>query len=444
MKRLLLLSLSLALSAGCSSSPDPSSPGPDQELSEQAAAISIDPYKELMIVHPTVVNDSTRTNNMTGGHWGFRWIMERLSSNSGMAPGVFVEHWLKQFHETTVPGKNLPLRDRQGVDELLSKWKRDASGRLDLRYSPFKLMAVTNRIDKGTSLGDMGEGRFVFALVDPDTLGDPANPQAATPLSMTVIFEFHLPGKPTTPEKDNAQRQRNAKKWHALGSLAFGESYNHELQLITDAFVTTYGPDSLNQLRTNEIALGGPGLIRGEPGSNDTNQIWELREYKIVGGKFAVAPVQATAGDIWVKDPTFGQFLLDNRDAVLAGKVNLGDFAGYTASEDFARTRWEFPTVNGAPYPEDVRSAFAKGTCNGCHNAEQASFAAPQFPEGSQLGFLHISPFHDTTRPSSDPLAGTERVSAFLKNTDIPRRVTFMKGVLDNASSTLGETKFGH
>lgn len=429
MRRILAL---LLLAAGCSG------PGTD-ETAAAAKAIDINTYKELMIVHPSVVADAERTSNVADGHWSFRWLMERLSADSGLSPGEFVEAWLHQFRLTTVPGTDVPLRDRPGVDDLIARWPKDDSGHIDLAYSPFRLLAIVNRIDKGTSLGDMGEGRFVFALVDPDTLdpGDP-DPRMATPMSMTVIFEFHQPGQPKTATKDHKQRQRNAQKWHALGSLPFGERYNRALEQITDAFVTTYGPASLNQLRTDEIALAGETLLPGQPGP-EAGAPWELREFKIKDGLLQIGPVQATADDRFDRDPGFAQYLLDHQDDVAAGKLVLGPYAGYTSTESFSTTRWEFPDVGGQAFPETVRFNFAKNTCNGCHNAEQASFPAPQFPEGGAIGFYHVTPFPKEKSPGGD-LAGTERVSPFLKQKDLPRRATFMQNVLVDPTTTVGAT----
>ena len=402
---------------------------PPDEVAAVASSIQIAPYKELLIVHPSVVGDPVRTSNAGDGHWSFRWLMERLSADSGLAPDAFVEAWLHEFRETTVPGTSIPLRDRPGVDDLLARWPKGSDGHIDLGRAPFRLLAIVNRIDKGTTLGDMGEGRFVFGLVDPDS---------GAPLSMTVIFEFHQPGQPKTPTRDHKQRQRNAQKWHALASLPFGAAYNRALQQITDAFVTTYGPASLNQLRTNEIALAGERLLSGQPGP-EAGAPWELREFKIVDGRLQVGPVQATADDRFDRDPGFARYLLDHRDEVLAGKLPLGSYAGYTSTEAFSATRWELPDVDGAPFPEDVRGAFARNTCNGCHNAEQATFPAPQFPEGGALGFYQVTPFPPGP-PARGGLAGTERVSEFLKTKDLPRRATFMQNVLVDPTTTVGAT----
>lgn len=425
MRRIFALSL-VAAFAACGGQVQDAPPGDEAAV---ASAKKIDWYKELLIVHPSVVGDAARTSNARDGHWSFRWLMERLSSQSGLSPSEFVEAWLHEFRRTTAPGTAVPLRDRPGVEDLLARWRKGPDGHIDLAYSPFRLLAIVNRIDKGTSLGDMGEGRFVFGLVDPDT---------GAPLSMTVIFEFHQPGQPKTPTRDQKQRYRNAQKWHALASLSYGEAYNRALQQITDAFVTTYGPASLNQLRTNEIALAGETLLPGQPGP-EAGAPWELREFKIIDGTLQIGPVQATADDRFDRDPGFARYLVDHRDEVLAGKLPLGDYAGYVSTEAFSQTRWEFPDVDGAPFPENVRGAFARNTCNGCHNAEQATFPAPQFPEGGALGFYQVTPFPQEA-PRRGKLAGTERVSEFLKTKDLPRRATFMENILANPASLVGAT----
>ena len=245
-----LLALPLIFAAACAG--QVTDGGDDTTAAATSAPVPIDAYKELMIVHSSVVADPQRTSNVTDGHWSFRWLMERLSADSGLSPAEFVESWLHEFRQTEVPGTSIPLRDRPGADDLLARWRKDDTGHIDLRYAPFRLLAIVNRIDKGTSVGDMGEGRFVFALVDPDTLdARHPDPHQATPMSMTVIFEFHQVGQPKTATKDQKQRQRNAGRWHALGKLPYGPSFNAALQQITDAFVTTYGPASLNQLRTD-------------------------------------------------------------------------------------------------------------------------------------------------------------------------------------------------
>jgi hypothetical protein len=430
------LSLALfAMAAGCATDPPAqNNEAPGLGKVDSPNGINVNSFKELMIVHPSVVADPVRTSNVTDGHWSFRWLMEQLSHDSGLPANQFVEAWLEQFRVTQVPGTSIALRDRPGVDDLLARWPKDETGHIDLSYSPFRLLSIVNRIDKGTTVGDMGEGRFVFGLIDPDAY----DPTQANPMSMTVIFEFHQVGQPKTGPKDQKQRQKNAMRWHALGSTDFGESFNQQLQNITDAFVTTYGPASLNQLRTDEIALGGATLLNGQPGP-EAGVPWELREFHLVNGQLTVAPVQATAGDEYNNDPTFAQFLLDNQADVLAGTVNLGNFIGYTATEAFSKTRWQFPDVGGQPFPEATRFAFAKGTCNGCHNAERSSFPAPQFPEGATLGFYHITPFPTEASPGGD-LDGTERVSPFLKEIDLPRRATFMQNILFNANSTMSAT----
>ena len=100
--------------------------------SAETTASAVQPFKELMIVHPSVVHDPLRTSNVADGHWSFRWLMERLSSKSGLAPNEYVEAWLSGFHTTTIDGTSQTLRDRPGVDDLLARWPKGEDGHIDL------------------------------------------------------------------------------------------------------------------------------------------------------------------------------------------------------------------------------------------------------------------------------------------------------------------------
>jgi len=203
---------------------------PSQAEELVGAPHSIQPYKELVIVHPSVINDPVRTSNANRGLWSFRWLVEQLSGNQGLDIATdFTENWLATFHPQYNP--NVPsgqLSDRPGVDDLRGKWPKLADGRVDLKKSPFRLLAIVNRADLGTTFGDFGEGRFVFGLVDPVTGED---------LAMTVIFEYRLPGFPDDAAKDARKRQVWSQRWHNLGNYAFGDpNYNQLLENISTAF----------------------------------------------------------------------------------------------------------------------------------------------------------------------------------------------------------------
>src|SRR5207249_721271 len=98
---------------------------------------------------------------------------------------------------------------------------------------------------------------------------DLRNPSSVPPF--TVIFEYGIQAKSCDGIKAWAQR------WHALGSIPFGENYNVALQSITDTF-TRIGANpnkpngsAINQVRTDEIALV---RVLGLP--------WELREFALL------------------------------------------------------------------------------------------------------------------------------------------------------------------
>jgi hypothetical protein len=379
---------------------------------------AIQPYKELVIVHPTVVADPFRTSNAFDGPWSFRWLMEQLSGDRGIdAATDFVTSWLSTFHPQNAP--DAPpgaLSDRPGVDDLLARWPHQADGRIDLTQAPLHLLAITNRIDLGTTPGDFGEGRFVFGLVDPTS---------GQQLPFAVIFEFRLPPLP-------GGRHTWAEIWHILGDFQFGDPiYNEILEIITRGFATYGGGRSLHQLRTNEIAFAENPMVSGRPGPKD---VWELREWHLErdeGGPFRLhaANVKNTPDGSFNGDAGLAQFILDNASAIADGSIDLAQtggarFLGFESHEQFARTRWDF-SQSTPSVPEPLRSQFAMLTCNGCHNAEQLTL--PPLVNG--VGFYQVSPLVPPSG-ATDDTAGQERLSPFITQIDINRRIQFMQAQL--------------
>jgi hypothetical protein len=420
MKRILLLTLACAV--GCAGGID----ADDPTLSAAAVAPiphAIVPLKELVIVHPSVVRDPQRTSNAARGPWSFRWLMEQLSGNHGLDKATyFVEAWLGTFHPGNAP--EVPaglLSDRPGVDDLLARWPKRSDGHIDLDQAPFRLLAITNRLDLGTTFGDFGEGRFVFGLVDPVT---------KTPLAMTVIFEYRLPGMPSTPKDDVAKRQSWAQRWHALGALPFGEQYNNELAKITSSFAKNGGGSSLHQLRSNEIALAKSPMIAGTP---PADAVWQLREWHIGSdGALRPAPVKNTPADRFDGNAELANVILGHAAAIGDGSFDLAAsdgarFLGFESHEQFGATRWSFPGSAYQPgVPEPLRNSFAMLTCNGCHNAEVGTL--PPLVNG--VGFYHITPLLADPAGSADD-AGSERMSPFMRDIDVPRRSAFLQKQLE-------------
>jgi probable HAF family extracellular repeat protein len=342
-------------------------------------APSIDVYKELVIVDSSVVLDS-RGSNGADGTWSFRRTAERLTP-PGVAAPALVEGWLRAFRASEVGGRTVD--DRPGVDRLLALWPRASDGSLDLARAPLRLLAIVGRLDLVTSPN--GEGRFVYGLLDPVT----GNPDL-----MTVVFEYALPALGAAND-----RQAWATRWHALAMHSFGNDYNTALEELTDGFAKA---SAFAQARTNEAAFGSP---------------WELREWKLVSD--GLRPTWTTDSPDQTLDGSdaLAQFILDHEAEVRAGRVHLPkEMLAGTALETGA---WRFP--NHARIDESLRHAFAIQTCNGCHSAE--TFSA--------RGFFQINPL----RPIGAGGDGHDRLSEFLRGTELRRRADHLAALLTGATA---------
>ncbi|WP_437293082.1 hypothetical protein [Sorangium sp. So ce426] len=341
-------------------------------------------FKELMIVNPSVVNDPVRASSAQNGHWSFRWLMEQMVT-PGADPSEFVASWLsKGFAAGTV--NEYPVQDRVNVMALIDSWpKIPGTNKIDLSQSPFKLLAIVNRIDLASG-GGAGEGRFVFGLN-----------QGGSAQAMTVIFEYKLPA--------SASREVWTQRFHALGTLPFGENYNARLQMITDQYAARganlagVNGSALGQLRTNELLdpLFSP---------------WQLREFNLVAdspARLRITTTKQTPAKSFAfeRSAELASYVSRNASAILAGTAIVpGWMLGGESDADF---EWTVPGVS-----EQVRHAFAQQTCNGCHAAE-----APVIDN-----FYHVSPLRTG---GSD---GTGRLSPFLLTTDLQLREDFLQATL--------------
>jgi len=329
-------------------------------------AVDVDPWKELVIVDSSVVLDA-RTSNASDGAWSFRQLMERLG------PRDLAETWLRTYRQTALNG--FAVDDRKGVEDLIASWPR-RDGALDLSRAPFRLLAIVSRLDLTTSAN--GEARLIYGLTDPAT---------GASRKMTVAFEYTLPALGT--QNDRAEW---ARRWHALGKLAFGPEYNSALQRLTDAFAQAA---ALSQLRANEQQFG---------------EFWQLRQWTLEGGSLRLSPTPQTPDQSFNGSPRLAQLILDNADAFRAGTASIPrELQGGVSPEIGA---WVF--AGEARIDESLRHAFARQTCNGCHAQET----------NSAQGFFHVSPFK--------PLAGNgrDRVSDFLKNEEMARRASRLQELL--------------
>jgi hypothetical protein len=334
--------------------------------------------RELMIRNLGVVEDAVRTRWTGGladpkdGAWTFGRLMRNMAGAND--PELFVRSWLSRWEtDRTVNGFVVPARPNI-KPTVISGWPKLASGQLDLKKAPMRLLAIVNRMDlRNLSAGNAGEGRFVFGVTD----------SAGNALSFTVILEYKLPAASLT------EAQEWAKQWHALGTMTPGTAaYNDALQKITDRFAgrdaapTRPNGSSIGQVRTNEIAIGSP---------------WELREFRLnANGQLVQAAVAQSPSPSLRTSARLARWINANETALLEGRHTVPmkfedlPFRGGRAVTDFAT--WNPAGVNN---PE-ARHLLAVNTCDGCHGGETGT------------GFLHVSPrAKGQVAPISGFLTGT-------------------------------------
>lgn len=208
--------------------------------------------------------------------------------------------------------------------------------------------------------------------------------------SFGLIVEYNLPAHTEQDVTDWANR------WHALGSLPFpSEQYNAALEAVTRRFTDrNASPGSVNgsalvELRTNEIALSFQ---------------WELRS-------FALSPTTGLFDEVTVKETpdlgfnntsTFASFVNQNATNIIA-EVPGGDL--HTVPEQFNgqpflagsvfnnQTEWNAPGITDP----NARFHASLNTCNGCHSPQTGTF-----------GFLMVSPRSPGSEATLSPfLTGT-------------------------------------
>ncbi|HEY6974896.1 MAG TPA: choice-of-anchor X domain-containing protein [Chitinophagaceae bacterium] len=421
-------SVSTISSANAVSNPNISDNSISSSIVSAAIPAKLDAIRThcLTITNLAVVEDPTRTWNsctQTGnvdGPWTFKTIMKQLASKdpSHIATDAqvsdFVKNWLSNWaNDQIINGDTVAARTAVN-NRILNPWfskSRDAgapAGQLDMRFAPFKLIAIVNRFDlreggvHGAAGSSAGEGRFVFCLI---------NPTCTDASKMGVILEFGV-NKPNTCDAKKAW----VDQWIALRDLAIGSSeYNQALQNITDQFsLCGSNPDkpnqsSLDQIRTNEIVL-----------SSSIPGIWEMREF-----------ILNPDGTGFLKENTVAQNAADKYNARvnnaevqrMVAYVNQNSAAIRRDSFSIPLTWQGFPFLGGATkltatptgQPPAIfhwdgtdssnRSTFIRNniarfnfsliSCWGCHGGE------------TQTGFTHVDPvFYGTEATLSGFLTG--------------------------------------
>ena len=384
-----------------------------------APPVPIDETKSLMVVHPGVVDNPTRTFDpctgagTEGGPWSFGYLMRELSQGTGMTPEDFAMHWLSNWilaQEANGWIVNEPGRAAELQTRVIDSWQRLSGPVLDVDKFPARLLAIVNRPDLADKIGygvagSAGEGRFVFGLLE-----KPVGAGACNSLPFTVIFEYGIKGGSCFAVKAWHQRWKNLDT-HPIG----GAAYNAALELITHDFTDSGSnpaqvpnQSSLNQLRTNENAL---------------NPTWQLREFQLqAGGLLDLVTVKQTPDDSFrngiLGTPTVSAYIIANEADILGNKHVVPDrfpgildrFMGAKSDVPFPPNAvfWNAPGLTTPPLtnPAEARRKFSLSTCNACHGGETNAF------------FTHIG--NVGTRTPGSPAA----LSGFLTGIDVTVPVT--------------------
>lgn len=352
--------------------------------------IAVDPTRELMITDLSVVNDPTRTFDICGnvgnpnGAWTFKTLMTEMANQpvTGIDPAIFVESWLQTWNlNNTINTFPVPARTNIGP-LVLNSWPR-IGGKLDLNRSPFRLLAIVNRVDLranpvyGGSGGNAGEGRLVFGVVNRNSNG------GCSAMRFTVIFEYGVPIRGCTATKTYAQQ------WVNLGNIALGSAaFNPALQAITDQFTkanaapTKPHGSAINQVRTDENALANP---------------WELREFHLVAasGPLTLVSTKQTPHHTRNNSAQLANYINSNSAAILNSTYVVPQtwvpggspfLTGSNFNLSIADPAvWKAPAVGN-----QERHLFSLGTCNGCHGGEARANGNP-VSFANETSFTHIT-----------------------------------------------------
>lgn len=352
-------------------------------------------FQELEIVDESIMND-VRTKNTNNGPWSFGKVMESLTPSEVLSE-QFVLDWLREWH--ALIRQSRPEQAGKLYAKLICPWLKAnpqnscnhdcthcAEEHLNLDQAPFRLIAISNRMDLGSKAHarfNSGEGRLVFAVTD-----GPADDSLSENLATTIVVEFGLSNSLSPLEW--------ARAWHALSGFSdFGNDYKQQLEGITNAFMlNSYSGDNFLQLRINDRTF------------SDTNMFiefgWNDSRTRLKSRGLSNTPHYQDLEElgVWVKtnqdEVLQDDYLLPSE--LLAGIVQLGD---------------EIPQIDTVD--AETNEALRLGSCQGCH-AERLS---------SNEGF-HVSPFEVNLEKLSRFMHDPENTKA----DDLSRREIIFRNIL--------------
>jgi|GEM_PF-780855 len=300
--------------------------------------VDLRPEKSLFITHLDVVEDSARTFNTVteagnpNGYWTFGYLIRQMCV--GITPKDFLKSWLLHYTtDVTLNGQTVAKRDRT-VFNLIEPWLRRCDPNINgtnnsnpvtmtnwtqkwasvpesllLKYAPFKLTAIVNRMDlRGNfaygSASNTGELRFIFSLVAPVNIAPSSGygatagtvPQADNQITninsslgfidwegMNIIFEYQFLPSSVCDAKALAN------SWVDLSSSGYtlgSPSYNQALQAIINPVTAMNAVpgrpngSALLRMRTSEKCLA---TVTAQDNASWKASNWEFRQFEIDG-----------------------------------------------------------------------------------------------------------------------------------------------------------------
>jgi len=409
--------------------------------------------QSLFITDPAVVQDHTRTwdpctgQGTRGGVWTFAHFIREMANGSASSPEAFVKEWLSLWLNNYAPNSDTVLARTAMFSQVIQPWATASgvtatlvvnsagfrsvtlSGPLNLDIAPFRLLAIVNRIDLGETVDGpggyggivtsrpttAGELRFIFNVVQPNPWG--AGTEASCGRKQfTTIFEYGVPRTGCSAVVNWAQQ------WSSLQAFpGFTTGYLSQLQTMTES-VVTHGAapargnqNAINQIRTNEIALG---------------RIWELREFTLTDEAAGNVPASGLLRTHTVaQTPNDGVFSSTGTDPTINAFINGPVTAGVAlpaSNPDQCAASYTVPlSFNGAPFrggnafippghwlansisstapAENIcaRHQFSLNTCSGCHQNDTCTNGT-----NGNTSFTHIDPLSSIPVRLSNFLTG--------------------------------------
>lgn len=427
--------------------------------------------KCLFITDLSVITNSARTFNPCTnvgnpeGAWTFGTLMKGMANQTttGVNAKEFVMHWLRRWTvDTTINGEFVKNRSSRMISLVITPWVRKArhNNALSitsanwqtewmntnqdsiLKYAPFSLKAIVNRLDLrgnfgyGGSTNNSGETRFIFTIIRNTTTSNCRDSVGSGGFDgFNVIFEYGNTQTTCSSIKAFAQQ------WADLSNFSINsEAYRNALEAITHQVTDSNrkaskpNKNALNQLRTNEIAI-----TNTISSSTDKSPRWQFREFHIMAGNHHLeqVPIHDEPADLfngadgatvanatimagWVNSHA-ADIIVQNSNSVVpltvsgtpfqAGKINY-----QSTSPLVAPGFWDGVGSGAGKITNDsARFFFSLNTCTGCHSAETHT----DFTEADYVGIG--TAYTSLTGSPAALINGTEHkvdISPFLTGRD--------------------------